>query len=148
MSPENFWNHTASEPGTGCLLWTASVRTTGYGQVRWRGKTTSAHRVAYEIVHGSPVPNGKVLCHTCDQRLCVNTDHLFVGTQADNLIDCVRKGRLRPHNRLKDRCIRGHVFDAANTIIIVRHGVVAGRACRECKLAWSREHKRQKRRTT
>jgi hypothetical protein len=67
----------------------------GYGTMQFHGKTMQAHRFAYLTLVGS-IPNAMLVCHRCDVPLCVNPAHLFLGTDADNLIDSIRKGR-RPH---------------------------------------------------
>lgn len=77
---------------TDCILWEKCKTDRGYGQVYFDGKMLYAHRVAYEKVHG-PVPKGLYVMHRCDTPLCVNPDHLSVGTQKENLQDMVRKGR-------------------------------------------------------
>lgn len=79
---------------SGCWLWVRSCDTTGYGLVTVAtGKSGSAHREAYRIARG-PIPPGHVVCHRCDTRSCINPDHLFVGTQRENMRDASRKGRI------------------------------------------------------
>jgi len=84
---------------SGCWLWTAS-RTRGYGQftIRFDAGVQEhyyAHRIAWWLEHGTTPLAGLNLCHTCDQPLCVRVnDHLFVGTQAENMADAGQKGRL------------------------------------------------------
>lgn len=76
-----------------CWLWTASRNRKGYGQFRLRGKMRKAHRVAF-ILTGKKIPSGLCVCHSCDVRICVNPDHLWIGTHADNAIDKSQKGRV------------------------------------------------------
>jgi hypothetical protein len=65
----------------------------GYGKVQLSGKTRLAHRVAYHYANG-PIEAGKCVCHKCDNRICVNPAHLFVGSHADNMRDMTDKGRV------------------------------------------------------
>lgn len=80
------------EPNTGCFLWTAARDRDGYG-VFWDGEfNRKAHRYAYSIAFGT-IPDGALVCHRCDTPECVNPEHLWVGTHADNLKDRDQKGR-------------------------------------------------------
>lgn len=84
---------------TGCWLWTGSTTTDGYGSLRFDGKWSMAHRLAYALEKGE-IPVGMLVCHKCDVPLCCNPDHLFAGTHKDNIQDCVRKGRIATGERL------------------------------------------------
>lgn len=79
---------------TECQLWTGQLTPGGYGVIRFEGKTYAAHRLAWMATHG-PIPTGKVICHHCDVRHCVNPDHLFLGTHGHNMRDLAHKHRLR-----------------------------------------------------
>ena len=80
-----------------CILHTGCVANSGYGLKSLNGKTMSAHRAAYIQSNGA-IPEGMVIMHSCDNPLCVNPEHLIAGTQKENRMDCVTKGR---HNAPK-----------------------------------------------
>jgi hypothetical protein len=78
---------------SGCWDWCASLTTTGYGQIYVDGKKMKAHRWSYAHFIGD-IPLGLFVCHSCDNRSCVNPEHLWLGTASDNNNDARRKGRL------------------------------------------------------
>ncbi len=77
---------------SGCIVWQKRCSNRGYGEISYLGNKSLTHRVMYELING-PVPEGKCVCHTCDNPPCINPTHLFLGTQSDNMQDCVKKGR-------------------------------------------------------
>jgi hypothetical protein len=78
---------------SGCRVWIGTVtKSTGYGEIKVKGRKTTAHRAAW-IAHNGEIQSSLVVMHACDNRLCINLDHLSVGTRRDNMIDMSRKRR-------------------------------------------------------
>jgi hypothetical protein len=126
-----FWSkvHKAEH---GCWLWTASFRIGGYGNFMFRGKPHKAHRVSWILTHGE-IPDGALVCHSCDTPACVRPDHLFLGTHQDNMQDMNAKGR---HHRpsMMTMCKRGlHPFQPGS-YYKNKNGT---RLCKEC---WREYH--------
>jgi len=125
------------EPNSGCWLWTECTTKTGYGSVGFSGRAQLAHRLAYKWAHGA-IARGSVVRHICDVRCCVNPEHLTLGSQAENVADCVARGRQAkgtdiPHAKMDPDKVR--VFRAliASGVGIReagrRFGISSGTAC-------------------
>ena len=91
--PARFWAKVDRSSGP-CWEWLAAMRNPdSYGLMQWGGRLVSAHRIAWELAHGS-IPDGLWVLHHCDNRKCVRPDPLFLGTHNDNMADARRKHRM------------------------------------------------------
>lgn len=123
-----FWSRIDKSGGMdGCWLWAGSVSVCGYGTFQGfkrsgRFKTRFAHRIAYSLTHGI-LPPEKHVCHRCDNPPCCNPSHLWLGTQADNMRDCLAKGRkTRPPHPLINQAAR---LSPAQ-VLVIRERLVGG----------------------
>jgi len=103
---KRFWDKVDIKSSDDCWEWQAARDNTkmNYGIFGYKGKIRKAHRVAYELIYGE-IPKGEgyhgtCVCHKCDNPGCVNPEHLFLGSQADNINDRNKKGR---HPRVSNR---------------------------------------------
>lgn len=138
------------EPNSGCWIWTgAPQRTRGrYGSFNYFGKPTPAHRVSWLLYRGE-IPLGLYVLHRCDNGFCVNPDHLFLGTQQDNMDDMTKKGRWNSYagiekaaqvRKARTHCKRGHELTGDN-LIVQPDG---HRNCRACQQFHSRRSYEQR----
>lgn len=108
VTPEElFWARVDKSAGeSACWPWTLAKHRDGYGRANVRkngvNRIRIAHRIAWEFANG-PVPADKDVCHTCDNRICCNPAHLWLGTEKENMADCKAKGRYYRGPRIKGR---------------------------------------------
>lgn len=118
-----------------CWEWMGCLSTHGYGMFRmaWPENAMNAHRASW-LIHVGVIPDGLFVLHKCDNRSCVNPDHLYLGTVNDNFQDWIKRGRGRVFlmgdttNRYKTHCPKGHPYEGNN----IYHMPRGGRQCRQC----------------
>lgn len=108
-----------------CWLWMGGLDRKGYGVFRINAKTSSKAHIFSWVLHNYPVPKGLHVDHECNVNNCVNPRHLRLLT---NVMNNARSSSPSAVNARKTSCIRGHPFDAANTMI----GQDGARRCRQC----------------
>lgn len=138
---ERLWERVTKT--TGCWVWRGTTNNKGYGMLGiGRERQVLAHRVAWESANGH-VPDGMFVCHKCDNPRCVRPDHLFLGTNSDNIQDSIAKGRFRRGFRERNRfCVNGHEFTPRNTYFLKsRPGTRLCKMCRREKYArWAKNN--------
>jgi HNH endonuclease len=125
-----------AEPRGDCLVMTGWTDAAGSPRVSTPDGTRRPPRVVWEHHHG-PIPEGMVVCHSCDVPACVAIEHLWIGTQADNLADMRAKGRARTSSHRTPRkprpapthCPAGHEYLPGNTYTRPN----GARECRTCR---------------
>lgn len=96
---DDYWNKVNKDTSTGCWEWTGRLNQDGYGGFKMNHNEMHVHR--WSMVFKGHEIKGLVVCHKCDNPKCVNPDHLFLGTQADNVKDMIAKGRyVKPQSKL------------------------------------------------
>jgi len=130
---QRFWEKVNKETANGCWEWSSAVRGNGYGAffthlLNEGRKCHGAHRYSWMMVNG-PIPEGLWVLHKCDNRICVNPDHLFLGDRTDNMRDCAKKKRVCTIGQSnKTHCKRGHEFTEKNTKL----NKIGHRSCKTC----------------
>ncbi len=118
-----------------CWQWTGGAMQGGrgmrYGYPVVNGKHVLAHRLAWELSHNRKIPKGKLVRHRCDNSLCINPEHLVLGTQHDNAMDAVKRGRHGNSRISALTCRRGHPRTPENTQTFIRKD--RGRLERRCR---------------
>lgn len=137
---ERFFDKVVIDAATGCWNFTSSISKTNNGRFYYNYKCRDAYKIGY-ILMGGEIPAGYDLHHTCENRLCVNPEHLLPVTRATHY------GELTPHhiaykNKRKTHCPKGHPYTEDNLVTSLRH---QGRWCRICAVQRSNDCQKRKR---
>lgn len=122
--PEKWKSRYTVDEKTGCWNWIGATAGGAYPHARYKGRTINVHRFSYSVFVG-PIPKGHVIHHECRNKSCLNPKHLRSCTQAENIMADFFEAR--PYLN-KNKCVRGHEFNAENT----GQAIVRGRPARVC----------------
>ena len=128
---DRFWGNVYPGQADDCWEWHGTLRADGYGQIRIGASNVLAHRLAWQLAVG-PIPDDLCVLHRCDNPPCVNPDHLWLGTHADNMHDMFAKGRERIVLRERTHCKHGHAYTPSNTGYGRNGKGLVTRRCRQC----------------
>jgi len=132
-TPENFWSRVRQGASIECWEWQGATTSSGYGNLSWHGHNVQAHRVAYALTYGGISlqmgfrHEGKAkryrrfVLHKCDNRLCCNPKHLFLGSMRTNLLDAYTKGR-----KVQPRSGHANAKLSATQVVDIRKAYDAG----------------------
>jgi hypothetical protein len=148
LPPEQFLDRLFAKARNenGCMVFAGAKKSDGYGSVTWGGVTSKAHRIVYELKRG-PIPAGMCVMHSCDNRACINPEHLSLGTNADNTKDRDHKNRQARGEKsgravLSENAVRSiRASEASYADLAKRYGV-GETAVRSAKLGLSWRHVR------
>lgn len=137
---DRFWKKVERRSSTDCWEWRGAMKNTGYGCISVPGnarKQITAHR-ASALIHFGMFDRRLMVLHSCDNRRCVNPEHLRLGTNTDNVRDMWDRNRQAGQFAPTDACKRGHVW-TDETAGRQR----TGRYCKVCRAAWKRARRQE-----
>lgn len=131
VTKEHILENVRIDPISKCWNWNNGKADFGYGTIRENDRIVRVHRRAYELWIG-PIPKGILACHKCDNPACCNPDHIFLGTDLDNMTDACEKGRFplgesRPNSKLtSEQVLKIRKSSGKQSEMAISYGVSAG----------------------